>query len=178
MFSLFRGSLLAGCALLAAFHPLCAQDLVRSPDGSPSSANADPTDRVIVTGEEPDYAATDAPATAKTDAPIKDLPFSVQVVPKELLEDRGVTRIEQALDDVSGVHAESSYGGNGATFFNVRGFTTSNGLRDGFRNYGYLAFRDVQAIERIEVLKGPSGALYGGVGSLGGYIDRTYAPKA
>lgn len=135
---------------------------------SPAAATAD---RIVITGEAPGYTATDAPTTTRTDAPIKDLPFSVQVVPRELLEDRGVTRIEQALDDVSGVHAESSYGGNGATFFNVRGFTTSNGLRDGFRNYGYLAFRDVQAIERIEVLKGPSGALYGGVGSLGGYIN-------
>ena len=170
MYFLFRKSLLSGCALLAAVGPLCAQDLVRSPDGSVSSANAN-AERIVITGQEPGYSAIDAATTAKTDAPLKDLPFSAQVVPKELLEDRGVTRIDQALDDVSGVHAESSYGGNGATFFNVRGFTTSNGLRDGFRNYGYLAFRDVQAIERIEVLKGPSGALYGGVGSLGGYID-------
>ena len=166
----FRESLLAGCALLAAVHSLHAQDLVRSTDGSTFLTSAT-AERIVITAQEPGYAATDAPATAKTDVPLRDLPFSVQVVPKELLEDRGVTRIEQALDDVSGVHAEASYGGNGATFFNVRGFTTSNGLRDGFRNYGYLAFRDVQAIERIEVLKGPSGALYGGVGSLGGYID-------
>ena len=166
----FCKTLLAGCALLAAADPLSAQDLVRSPDGSMPSANAT-ADRVVVTAESPGYAGSDAPTTTKIDAPLKDLPLSVQVVPRELLEDRGVTRLEQALDDVSGVHAESSYGGNGATFFNVRGFTTSNSLRDGFRNYGYLAFRDVQAIERIEVLKGPSGALYGGVGSLGGYID-------
>ena len=165
----FCKPLLVGCVLLAAVDRLSAQDLVRAPDGS-TSPGGTTAGRIVITGEEPPYAATGAPATAKIDVPLKDLPLSVQVVPRELLQDRGVTRLDQALDDVSGVHAEASYGGNGATFFSVRGFTTSNGLRDGFRNYGYLAFRDVQSIERIEVLKGPSGALYGGVGSLGGYL--------
>ncbi len=126
---------------------------------------------VTVTAQAPAYKADSATTATKMDIPLKDLPASVQVVPKELLKDRGVTRTEQIVENVSGIQAESSYGGNGATFFNIRGFTTSNGLRDGFRNYGYIAFRDVQAIERIEVLKGPSGALYGGVGSLGGYIN-------
>jgi len=32
-------------------------------------------------------------------------------------------------------------------------------------------FRDVQNIERIEVFKGPAGALYGGVGAVGGYVN-------
>jgi len=126
---------------------------------------------VVVTAQAPAYAPPNAATATKMDVPLKDLPASVQVVPKEVLQDRGVTSIEQVLENVSGVHAESSYGGNGATFFNVRGFTSSNSLRDGFRNYGYDAFRDIQAIERIEVLKGPAGAVYGGVGSLGGYIN-------
>ncbi len=75
------------------------------------------------------------------------------------------------MKNVSGIHAESNYGGNAATFFNIRGFSTSNGLRDGFRNYGYIAYRDTQNIEQVEVLKGPAGALYGGLGSLGGQIN-------
>ncbi|MEY4483916.1 MAG: hypothetical protein RL693_1368 [Verrucomicrobiota bacterium] len=126
---------------------------------------------VVVTSQSPAYAPGDAATATKLDVPIRNIPASIQVVPRELMRDRGVTRVEQMLDNVSGVHAEPSYGGNGATFFNIRGFTTNNSLRDGFRNYGYLAFRDVQAIERVEVLKGPSGALYGGIGSIGGYIN-------
>ena len=59
---------------------------------------------------------------------------------------------------------------------NIRGFTASDALRDGFRNYGYLAFRDVQNIDHIEVLKGPAGALYGSASSLGGYIN-TYSKR-
>jgi iron complex outermembrane recepter protein len=118
-----------------------------------------------------DYIAKKSDSTTKTDTPLKDYPASIQVVPSEVLQDRGVTRIDQAVDNVSGVHAEASYGGNGATFFNIRGFSESNGLRDGFRNYGYYAFRDVQNIDRVEVFKGPAGALYGGIGAVGGYIN-------
>jgi iron complex outermembrane recepter protein len=127
---------------------------------------------VTVTGA-PDsgYRARTSVSTTQTDTPLKDYPASIQVVPSEVLQDRGVTRIDQIADNVSGVHAEANYGGNGATFFNIRGFSESNGLRDGFRNYGYYAFRDVQDIDRVEVFKGPAGALYGGIGAVGGYIN-------
>jgi iron complex outermembrane recepter protein len=117
------------------------------------------------------YLATTAESTSKVAIPIKDLPASIQIVPQEVLRDRGVTRTDQLLENVSGILAESNYGGNGATFFNIRGFSENNGLRDGFRNFGYFAFRDVQNIERVEVFKGPAGALYGGVGAVGGYVN-------
>ncbi|MES1256486.1 MAG: TonB-dependent receptor [Acidobacteriota bacterium] len=107
----------------------------------------------------------------KIDVPLTDIPQSIQVVPLAVLRDRGVTRVEQLVDTVSGVHAEPSYGSNAATFFSVRGFSTSSGLRDGFRDYGYVGARDVQAIDRVEVLKGPASVLYGATSSLGGYIN-------
>ncbi len=142
-----------------------------APKPAPATTTTTTLPEVVVSAQAPAYAPGSAVTATKMDVPLKDLPASVQVVPKEVLQDRGVTRIEQVLENVSGVHAEPSYGGNGATFFNIRGFTSSNSLRDGFRNYGYDAFRDIQAIERVEVLKGPAGAVYGGVGSLGGYVN-------
>ncbi len=117
------------------------------------------------------YITPTSTSTTRTDTPLKEYPASIQVVPNELLKDRSVTRIDQVADTVSGVHAEANYGGNGATFFNIRGFSESNGLRDGFRNYGYYAFRDVQNIDQVEIFKGPAGALYGGIGAIGGYIN-------
>jgi iron complex outermembrane receptor protein len=117
------------------------------------------------------YAVKKAISATKTDTSLMETPMSVQVVPEQVLRDRAVTRTNQLLENVSGVHAESNYGGNAATFFNIRGFSTSNGLRDGFRNYGYIAYRDTQNIQQVEVLKGPAGALYGGLGALGGQIN-------
>lgn len=130
-----------------------------------------PVVTVFGSSASPASAVDSAAQTTHTDIPLKDYPASIQTVPVEVLKDRGVTRIDQLVETVSGVHAESNYGGNGATFFNIRGFSESNGLRDGFRNYGYYAFRDVQNIDQVDVFKGPAGALYGGIGAVGGYID-------
>ncbi len=143
--------------------------------GLPMLAQAEHTetlnlDEVSVTAPLPENPLATAAAT-KTDTPLLETPMSIQVVPQQVLRDRAVTQTNQLLENVSGVHAESNYGGNAATFFNIRGFSTSNALRDGFRNYGYIAYRDTQNIEQIEVLKGPAGALYGGLGSLGGQIN-------
>jgi iron complex outermembrane receptor protein len=128
---------------------------------------------ITVSGSSPDSGSvTNTVAdTTHTDILLKDYPASIQSVPTDVLKERGVTRIDQLVETVSGVHAESNYGGNGATFFNIRGFSESNGLRDGFRNYGYYAFRDVQSIDQVDVFKGPAGALYGGIGAVGGYIN-------
>jgi len=135
----------------------------------PASAIEQPVPTVTVHGDAAVVETADS--TSRTAIPLKDLAAAIQVVPRALLRERGVTRTDQLLENVSGVLAESSYGGNGATFFNIRGFSENNGLRDGFRNFGYLAFRDVQNIERVEVFKGPAGALYGGVGAVGGYVN-------
>jgi len=132
---------------------------------------AAPTGMPVVTVRGDAAQEPQADNTIRMPVPLRDLPASIQVVPREVLRERGVTRTDQLLENVSGVLAESSYGGNGATFFNLRGFSENNGLRDGFRNYGYLAFRDVQNIEQVEVFKGPAGALYGGVGAVGGYVN-------
>jgi iron complex outermembrane receptor protein len=171
-----RGAMSAVAALAIAATPYARADetadggRITPSSGLSTSAVALPT-IVVNAAPSPTYGAATSVSTTRTDTPLKDYPASIQVVPAEVLQDRGVTRIDQIADNVSGVHAEASYGGNGATFFNIRGFSESNGLRDGFRNYGYYAFRDVQNIDRVEVFKGPAGALYGGIGAVGGYID-------
>jgi iron complex outermembrane recepter protein len=176
----WRMTLATMCMGFAAAHGVQAAESASSPDGAQNDGGAvsDPAVQdyampaIKVSGSPiSDYLAGKPSSTTRTDTPLKDYPASVQVVPSEVLQDRGVTRIDQVADNVSGVHAEANYGGNGATFFNIRGFSESNGLRDGFRNYGYYAFRDVQNIDRVEIFKGPAGALYGGIGAVGGYLN-------
>jgi len=100
-----------------------------------------------------------ADSLTRTDLPLSDIPVSIQVVPQEVLRDRAVSQPGQLLENVSGVQTEASYGGNRGMFFNMRGFTTHSSSRDGFQYNGNLVTRDVQNIERIEVMKGPSGTL-------------------
>ena len=49
------------------------------------------------------YVATHSTTATKTDTPIFDLPVSIQVVPREVLDDRQVIRLQDALQTVSGV---------------------------------------------------------------------------
>ena len=55
------------------------------------------------------YVLPDASVGTKTDTPIMDTPFNVQVVSQQVLQDQQVTTLDQALMNVSGV-TDSGYG--------------------------------------------------------------------
>lgn len=154
--------LVSALALAVCSPSLLAQSTAETPPESPTTAP-----EITVTAPERQRAASTA---TKTDIPILEIPQSIQVVDETLLQDRGLNRIGDVIETVSGVRAEAAYGPN-TTFFNIRGFSTSFSLRDGFVAHGYHETRDIQAVERVEVLKGPSSVLYGASNSLGGYIN-------
>ncbi len=123
--------------------------------------------KMIVGGEEPynsDYNAPNATSAMKTDAPIMETPFSVKVVPKEVMKDQQVVRIEDAMRNVAGVTTTPSNGGMSDSF-QIRGFNNDTLYRNGFllpsANGGNTSKRETANIERIEVLKGPGSILYG-----------------
>ncbi len=107
----------------------------------------------------------------KTDTPLLDVPAAIQVVPKEVFQEQGTSSVDAVTRNVSGVShaAQSAYG-----FFNnfvVRGLSQQflrDGLIDGPAINGY--FRTLTDVERVEVLKGPGGALYGS-GQPGGTVN-------
>lgn len=110
-------------------------------------------------------------AGSKTDTPIRDLPASVVVVPKEVLRDQGITDMNQAMTNVSGVQPVMGGGYGFANNYAIRGQAMRflrDGYPDGTSQNGYWhTFADV---DRIEVLKGPGSALYG-AGQPGGTIN-------
>ncbi len=117
----------------------------------------------VAAQEEVPYVTGHATSATKTDAAIKDIPQAIVVVSAEVLRDRGVAKLSEALDTVSGVIRESSYGGNNASAgFIARGFSAAQ-LRDGMRLsvQGFGDALDIGAVESIEVLKGPASVLYG-----------------
>ncbi|MEO0539079.1 MAG: TonB-dependent siderophore receptor [Cyanobacteria bacterium P01_A01_bin.123] len=145
----------------------------------PEDEEADETDgdslRIVVTGEESSrYVIPTATTGTRTNTPLRDIPQSIQVIPREVLEDQQVTELDDALRNVSGVTpARSGNDGTGLRL-NVRGFEDASVLRDGFRltfgGSGAISSQDLSNIEQIEVLKGPAAILFG-VTEPGGVVN-------
>jgi iron complex outermembrane recepter protein len=135
---------------------------------NPARGNED--QEVVVTGQQPGYRAPNATTGSKTDTPLRDLPFSVQVVPRQLLEDRKVDSVNEALRTVPGIVPDNS---SNSAFegYNIRGFSFGNILRNGLRdNTSATARIPVPNIEQVEVLRGPAGALFS-AGNPGGTVN-------
>jgi len=108
------------------------------------------------------YRATRSASATRTDTAIHETPQSISIVPRQVVEDIGATRLEDALDYAGGVERGNNFGGQGLTEFLVRGFSTQEFYRNGFAvNRGYPNMPDASTIERLEVLRGPASMLYG-----------------
>lgn len=120
--------------------------------------------------QEQGYVVKKATTATKTDTPIFEQPMSVQVVPQAVINDQKSTYLKDALRNVSSVQV-SGNGYNGLyDVFAIRGFQLGFGqvYRDGFRQS--VSQVDLANIERVEVLKGASGGLYGRI-EPGGLIN-------
>lgn len=112
---------------------------------------------------------------SKTATAIKDIPQSVSVVGREQMAMQSPQKIDEALRYVPGVNP-STYGTDSDTdWIFLRGFQADQTgvFMDGLSFYqtGFATFlMDPFFLERIEVVKGPSSALYGG-GNPGGFIN-------
>lgn len=131
--------------------------------------------QVFVTGRRERYATPNATAATRTDTPLIEVPQSVQVVTRALLDEQDRRTLADALVNISGVvptHSEEQL----LIAPLVRGFPSEVYL-DGLPIYAgnQQAFdpTSLVGVERIDVLKGPSATLYGGgLGTpLGGVIN-------
>ena len=108
----------------------------------------------------------------KSGIPLEELPQSVQVVTREDIAALGASSVGDLLRTVpSASPGHSRVGGYQSFSLKIRGFLADQ-MRNGIRQRYY---EDVDAsalanIERVEVLKGPSGALYG-QSAVGGILS-------
>ncbi|UUC95212.1 TonB-dependent siderophore receptor [Comamonas sp. C11] len=115
------------------------------------------------------YNPPTATSATKIEAPLRDIPQTVNVVPQSLLRDQAAQSMQDALKAVPGVGF--SHGDGQRDQVTIRGFSAiADQFVDGLRDDA-LYFRDLSNIEQIEVLKGPASVLYGR-GSSGGLINR------
>lgn len=114
---------------------------------------------VQVTAQRVSYKVDHAVTATKTDTPIMETPYSVQVVPQDVLRDQQAVRLETALTNVSGVNIFPS-GIEGTDSYMIRGFDTQAYYRNGVLRPNNNRVETAN-IEQIEVLKGPASILYG-----------------
>ncbi|HWA62840.1 MAG TPA: TonB-dependent receptor [Caulobacteraceae bacterium] len=153
---------------------------------SPSPATAASADADLdAAGTVSPVAVTGAPPPLKGDTglatqpgTVQDTPQAIQVIGAGQLRDQGVTSLELALRNVPGITIAIGEGGtlNGDQF-KIRGFDAKDDVYvDGLRDFGVYT-RDSFDLDEVQVLKGPSGALFGR-GTAGGAINSvSKAPK-
>lgn len=143
--------------------------LIRQPErqGDSTLPTVNVVDKPIYNATDPnnpDYNRTNASTATKTDTPILETPYSVRIIPQQVLKDQQVIRVEDAITNVAGVQSSFTNGGDSDVFI-LRGFQNTNLYRDGFLLPSALGGgtlkRQTANLERIEVLKGPGSILFG-----------------
>ncbi len=143
--------------------PLCAN----AQDSEGREQAEDRSDIVVLgTRHSVDRTLSSDPATAR-------MSQSSRSLEQDVLQAAGTYRLNDALELVSGFSQQNNRGGV-LDNFAIRGFlgTPDGGAEfyvDGFiANRGMVPPRDPATVERIEVLKGPAGAIFGDVDPGGG----------
>ncbi|HEX6772033.1 MAG TPA: TonB-dependent siderophore receptor [Acidobacteriaceae bacterium] len=115
------------------------------------------------------YANTVQTTAARMPIRLLDLPQSAFTVTHQLLEDRGVMSVKDALAGVPGVVPTLGEGRRDS--FSIRGFSSqTDQYIDGVRDDAQY-FRDLSNTEQLDILEGPAAVLYGR-GSSGGLVNR------
>jgi iron complex outermembrane receptor protein len=132
--------------------------------------------RESATGPVAGYAARLSQTATKTDTPLVEVPQSISVVGREEMEARGAQDVMAAIAYTPGVSV-SVYGpdNRGWEDITLRGFNTYNSTyRDGLAQTPFnvtYPLTEPYALERVEVLRGPSSMAFGR-GDAGGIIHR------
>ncbi|MEY4640108.1 MAG: hypothetical protein RLZZ227_102, partial [Pseudomonadota bacterium] len=132
---------------------------------------ADAVEEIIVRDRLPSRYIVEQTALSKLTESLQDTPQSIAVITGQLMEDRAVMSLTEALRNVPGITlgaGEFSWQGNNP---NIRGFNSRNDMfLDGMRDFGNYD-RDPFNLDNIEVLQGPSSMVFGR-GSTGGVINQ------
>jgi catecholate siderophore receptor len=147
------------------------------------SANAQTTDaappapavalpQISVQGAQPENTLEGTTGLGRLPGRIQDQPQTIQVVPREIMQQQGVTTLGEALRNVPGITSSIGEGNGGINGdqLRIRGFNSQNDLYvDGLRDFGSYR-RDAFTFEEVQAILGPSGVNFGS-GAAGGIVN-------
>ncbi|HEY7820130.1 MAG TPA: TonB-dependent receptor plug domain-containing protein, partial [Vicinamibacteria bacterium] len=117
------------------------------------------------------------PESRKYTEPLVDIPQTITIVPRTVIEEQNATTLRDVLRNVTGISMQAGEGGVPAgDNLSIRGFSARTDIFiDGFRDFGGYS-RDPFNVEQVEVSKGPASS-FAGRGSTGGTVNlATKAP--
>ncbi|HEV8241689.1 MAG TPA: TonB-dependent siderophore receptor [Thermoanaerobaculia bacterium] len=123
----------------------------------------------ITVEAEPGYRLSTLSSATRTPTPLRDVPQSVTVVTRQLMQDQLMTNIGDVVRYLPGISLHQ--GENNRDQVVIRGNSSSadffvDGVRDDVQYY-----RDLYNLDRVEALKGPNAMIFGRGGG-GGVINR------
>lgn len=101
-----------------------------------------------------EYMAAESTTGTRVASKIQDLPFAVNVVTSEFIDDFNALEFGDQFAYTSNVIGYETI----STGYSVRGFEADVQLRNGFRRIGLI---DKVSVDRAEVIKGPAASIYG-----------------
>ncbi|MEM6538955.1 MAG: TonB-dependent receptor plug domain-containing protein, partial [Pseudomonadota bacterium] len=149
--------------ILASTVPLLVPSLVLAQE----TEDAPQVDEIIVTGRAQEFYLQSKPSLGnKFPGDLRDIPQSIQILSEQLIKDQAAVEITDLYRNISSV---SVFSYSGVTF---RGFRQDEIRYDGLLGDPFSGFSVplLFDIEQVEIIKGPSGALFGG-GEPGGLIN-------
>ncbi|GAL03253.1 ferrichrome-iron receptor [Photobacterium aphoticum] len=143
--ALFIGAVLAAPAVMAQTHV----------------ETTEVDEHMVVTGRDYGYKADTNTSAMRIEATQLETPGQVSIIDEQVIDEQRATTLGEVLRNDSSI-SEGGKGRNRETFF-LRGFELDSGdsfLRDGKQHWSHYR-QPIELLERVEVLKGPAGLLYG-----------------
>ncbi|KHT64282.1 ligand-gated channel protein [Photobacterium gaetbulicola] len=125
------------------------------------TATTDVDEHMVVTGRDYGYKADTNTSAMRFEATQLQTPGQVAIIDEQVIDEQRATTLGEVLLNDSSI-SEGGKGRNRETF-KLRGFDLSSGdsfLRDGKQHWSHYR-QPIELLERVEVLKGPAGLLYG-----------------
>ena len=126
----------------------------------------------VVADNDDEYRAANTTSGTRYSTPIKDLPMNIEVLTPAFMRDIGALDIRDALEYVSGIQLDTTTATGGSrdnpenNTLLIRGIAAAQNT-DCFRRFIPI---DPITSSRVDIIKGPGGALYG-QGGTGGIVN-------